>query len=907
MPHQKPPRYLKFWGKAHATEGAASLFHPAAYHSLDVAAVAMCLLAQRQSGLARMAARLQIPQDDLKRLAIFVIALHDIGKFSRSFQALAPDHWPTDILGKFPDEISQASHWQLSYDLLLERDGVIADQLRCMLQPASAYGFNNIIAAIAGHHGVPPAEQNTINANQICDQCRNAASAFLIDTASLFNPPQIPWLKQKLARPLSFWLAGLTVCADWLGSNQDSFNYHKPDLSAADYWQKIARPRAAKAVEAAGLASSPLRQGADLNSLFGIETPRPMQAAVRDIVLPDGPMLAIIEDATGSGKTEAATYLAHRMMLEGKASGLYFALPTMATANAMFARMQEAYLNFYADGEKPSLALAHGKAALSEAFDEVKLSAFTEPAQLKGDDEETAAQCAAWIADDRRKAFFAEVGAGTIDQALLAVLPSKFQSLRLWGLIERLLVVDEAHAYDAYMSKELEVLLEFHSALGGSAIILSATLPSAKREDLVKAFCKGLGVKSNYQAKAKAAYPLLTIASAEGVCEPAAGEIKPAIHTVRTVSAERLGDVETVVERIKDAANQDAAVAWVRNSVDDAIEAVELLREAGINADLFHARFAMGDRQKIEAAAVRRFGKDDKTGERHGRVLVATQVIEQSLDLDFDLMVSDLAPVDLLIQRAGRLWRHMDKRPADQRPVEGPKLLLLSPDPGKVDDSKWLENLGHRGAFVYPNHALLWRTVKALLDNPDAAGGGWRAPEDLRGLIEKVYGKLEDMQTPTPLMQKENEAYGCEMGMRSSAGFTLLELKDGYCNKGSWLNEALVQTRLGEPTVTLRLARIEGGAIVPFCDLAADKGGNARGTARAWALSELSIRQTWLHGADVANQWRDAIDTHRVSWPKWQRDMLVAIVNDDGRLLLDWKDGAGQNLHYDRTRGLVKH
>ncbi len=864
-------KYLEFWGKAQPSQEISPSWHPAAYHCLDVAAVAQELQLERRNEVERISAAIGIASNDFIRLNVFFIALHDIGKFSRAFQALAPEHWPQEVLGEF-QQSPYGSHWQISHEILT---ATLRDNLLDLLKLSPNDDVEPLVRSVAGHHGIPPSNDADIDEQQLCSASLAAAKAFLLDIHALLLPPKYSWLEdEKHQKKLSYWLAGLTVAADWLGSNTEFFEYTVPELSLAEYWTQKALPRAKQAVEKAGLISASPTPDTDLDRLFGIDTPRPMQEAMAILPLPDGPMLVIIEDATGSGKTEAAILLAQRMMAAGKAGGLYFALPTMATANAMFTRMGKSYRHLFVDHARPSLALAHGRRNLDKKwYSSLKLPEQM-TASLKGPDEETAAQCAAWIADDRRKTFFAQIGVGTIDQALLAVLPSKFQSLRLWGLSDRILIIDEAHAYDAYMSKELETLLQFHASNGGSVLILSATLPGEKRAQLIKAFHQGLGKKEEIKAETKEAkYPLVTIAGRGPVHE--INNIDPAKHTERTVHVERLADRNVAIERIARAANNGAAVAFIRNAVDDAIEAVECLRSKGINADLFHARYAMGDRQKIETKAVSRFGKEDDLKERKGRVLVATQVVEQSLDLDFDLMVSDLAPVDLLIQRAGRLWRHMDKRPEKQRPVEGPKLLVLSPDPGKVEDDKWLHQMGHKGAYVYPNHALLWRTAKSLFDK-----GGFTAPDDLRNLIEYVYGDPPAQDTPKDLRDFDGEAEGNHWGDRSNASFNLLSLNDGYSKAGSWLEEDAVRTRLGEPTKTIRLACIDGDRLVPLC-----KNDNNK---PCWPLSEISIACKWLDGAETASSWRTAANAASKDWPKWQQTkILIAPVDNTGTLLLD--------------------
>ena len=315
-------------------------------------------------------------------------------------------------------------------------------------------------------------------------------------------------------------------------------------------------------------------------------------------------------------------------------------------------------------GHEPSLALAHGATKLHEGFQaairagDPTRAAEPEPDEGHDDGDELSAACAAWLASEQRKAFLADVGEGTLDQALLGVLPAKYQSLRLLGLAGRVLIVDEAHAYDAYMGQELESLLAFQAALGGSAVVLSATLPAVTKHRLAKAFRRGLSLGP--VVLQQQSYPLVTLVTRSGVLEEHK-DIRPDL--IRAVAIERLPDAQAAMTRIAEAHRAGAAVAWVRNTVDDALEAAAQLRNFGVDADIFHARFAMGHRLEIEKRIVRRFGRQGPP-EGRNQVLVATQVVEQSLDLDFDLMVTDLAPIDLLIQRMGRLWRHPERHQA---------------------------------------------------------------------------------------------------------------------------------------------------------------------------------------------------------------------------------------------------
>ncbi|MCV6585764.1 MAG: CRISPR-associated helicase Cas3', partial [Marinibacterium sp.] len=452
----------------------------------------------------------------------------------------------------------------------------------------------------------------------------------------------------------------------------------------------------------------------------------PMQRAVLDCPLPDGPMLSIIEDATGAGKTEAALMLAARMMQAGKARGCFFALPTMATANAMLPRLEAAADVFF--DTAPSLTLSHGRADLSARFRDIRGRPVSNP--------ENGPHCGPWLSDGRRKSLLADLGVGTIDQVLLGVLPTRFNGLRLWAVADRVLIVDEAHSYDPYMQAQLERLLKMQARLGGSAIVLTATLPGPKKRAFETAFQSGVQRKprrARRRAPAQiqrelAPYPALsTIAT-----ERAVTAVSPAPGTVRSVAVDRIGSVEDAVATIAGAACKGAACIWVRNAVDDAIAAVELLQHAGVEADLLHARFAMCDRLHHEDRLQDRFGK---TGQgRAGKVLVATQVAEQSLDLDFDVMVSDVAPIGSLIQRAGRLWRHMAIRPAATRPVPGPRLTVLSPDPDSDVSDRWLHTVLDRGAYVY-DPTVVWRSARAVFD-----AGQIEAPGGVRALIEAVEG-----------------------------------------------------------------------------------------------------------------------------------------------------------------------
>jgi CRISPR-associated endonuclease/helicase Cas3 len=713
-----------------------------------------------------------------------------------------------------------------------------------------------------------------------------AALAFVEDLLRLLSPEPLP---RSLGRDaaLPWRLAGLTTLADWIGSSVRHFPYvlvdHFPGL--ATYWTETARPAACRAVHAAGVspqASAPFRGGMGLFPALAQLTP--LQRWAETVVLPDGPMLAILEDITGSGKTEAAMILAHRLMAQGKANGIFIGLPTMATANGMYRRMAKSYRLLFADPGAPSLVLAHGRAALDAGFTCSILpdaADDTAPQTLDAAAEPAGAQCAAWLADDRRKAMLAQVGVGTIDQALLSVLPVRHAALRLYGLTGKVLIIDEAHAFDPYMGEEVVRLLQFHAALGGSAILLSATLPMAIRRKMVATWQAGLGAAPCQISSS--AYPLATLVGLGGARED---PIAPREGSARRVTVTRLSGLGEALERIGAASAAGAAVAWVRNTVDDAIGGWSALREAGIEAILFHARFAMVDRLRIESMVLDRFGPTGQPAQRRG-VVVATQVMEQSLDLDFDLMVTDLAPVDLLIQRAGRLWRH-DR--GATRALVRPELLVLAPEPVADPPSDWLAE--HPGtAAVYRDPSLLWRSARALF-----SAGEIVAPEGLRSLIEAAA----DGESPEGLRVAADRAAGMRLSQAAVAKQNLLDLAKGYARHvGLWAPEEHTPTRLEDrPQVTLRLARLRDGVVIPYAEEADEH--------RAWALSEVVVAEHRAKALSVPPNLAAAVAAARARWPRWERESArIRLVpmerNSDGK----WCFPAAGDCRYRPNVGLL--
>lgn len=865
--------FLSFWGKAQPRLDTSCDWHPVAFHALDVAAVAKIWLDDQPHRLRSVTRATGWTKEAWAGATVFLMALHDIGKFSRPLQAKVPEHWPAVLGSRF--DLGDPGHDMLGYTLLKDKDWLRAVLEQVFPGWTDEDALSPLLRAVTGHHGRPP-DGVALSASQMCNGCLGASTAFIAAAADLLAPVPLPMPHKGAARrramaAAAWWLAGLTVLADWVGSSQRWFPYtsleETPDLES--YWP-VALDRAVRAVREAGLCAAPSASVQGFHGIFPeIPSPAPVQTLATQLSLPDGPLCVLVEDVTGGGKTEAALMLAHRMIADGRADGVFVALPTMATADAMFERVAGSYRRLFASEAMPSLVLAHGQAALNSGFTASILDDFApqEKAGTDAADQPASAQCAAWLADDRRRALLAQVGVGTIDQALLAVLPARHAPLRLHGLIGKVLIVDEAHAYDPFMETELARLLCFHAALGGSAVVLSATLPLIKRAALLGAFADGLETEA--PVPRSQAYPLVSVLGGAGLVEtPATADAAPLglrPGLARTVAVRRLDGPDDAIAALVAASRNGACAVWVRNTVDDVLAAATMLREAGIEPILFHARFAMGDRLAIQGRVLGYFDKHStpaaRAPEGRGRVLVATQVVEQSLDLDFDVMVSDLAPIDLLIQRAGRLWRHPDRdRPAGAEC----SLLVVSPPP--IDDAQRDWAMGPLGGtrFVY-RPDVLWRSARVLF-----AKGTIVTPDGVRELIEAVYGE-EAAPVPPALAAVEMTGKGDDLGDRAFALSQVLDFSPPYQRgSGAWESDTRVATRLPDVRTVVRLARWEEGRLRSWCPDADPR--------RAWALSEVSLRGA-LTASAVSPFWTAEIDEVRRDWPVWQRDIPVVVLS----------------------------
>lgn len=897
--------YFRYWGKA---EKEGDKYHLLPYHCLDVAAVGHVLLSQDAALRRKFAVIAGLDETICIRWLILFLAFHDIGKFSESFQNLRPD-----LLKKL-QAITSTERYSVRHDSL----GNLFLK-NCFENENLTFPLNEsfddwqdvtmaIVRACTGHHGVPPQMKGLngmpLNFSRYFGGGGSAAAEQFANEVSLLicGPPEENELPSPVElefrmKKASWLMAGFAVLCDWIGSNSSWFPFCEEAMPLGGYWESHAIPKAEQAIRQAGIISgTPLSELPGFSGLFPkIPVPTPLQAFVDQCPIENSPQLFILEDVTGSGKTEAALLLTGRLMAAGCGNGLFVALPTMATSNAMYDRMIKVYQNLFAKDTSPSLVLAHGARHLSETF----MASVAGHGTNASHAETATAQCSSWLADNRKKALLSDVGVGTIDQALLAVLPARFQSLRLFGLASHILIVDEVHAYDPYMNKLLQNLLAFHAALGGSAILLSATLPTHVRRDFIAAFARGCDDQERPELES-GAYPLATAYSKEKGTQETPIEATPQRRC--SVAVKHVVDEAEVLRQIVEAANKGWCVCWIRNTVHDAMDGYTQMKDR-LTEDkrmLFHARFAMGDRLDIESTVTSAFGRKSTAQERSGKVLVATQVVEQSLDLDFDLLITDLAPMDLLIQRAGRLHRHpRDEQgnPLSEGPDrrEPPRMIIHGPLPEDNVAGNWYKAAFPKAAFVYPSHGCLWLTARLLVEKKEL-----KMPDDARELIEAAFSEGED-RIPEPLQLIDRQAEADFNTYVSLAHINMLKLDEGYeATVTQWREDMKTPTRLGGMETTVRLARWDGTNLTPWYSH----------ERFSWDMSQVSIRSALVDAEfSHAGALGDAIARLKEQLPdkgKWT--ILVPLEqSDDDR----WRGEALSKrqeimvLEYDQQTGVL--
>jgi CRISPR-associated endonuclease/helicase Cas3 len=731
----------KFWaktGQGNLRPDGSPNYHPVICHLADTAAVAMAIVENYLSpvAIATLETGLGLSGNALVKCCGFLAGCHDLGKVSPAFQ------FQVDPVGK---ALAGETLYDLWHNLPVDRRKQFAPHgtvtAKTLPEFLAEIGLrrtlaNRLAILVGGHHGFFPSANEIEQLDDdlagtkedgIWQQRQFSRTIFeQLQTFVQLTPTDLP---KKCDNAAAMILAGLTTVSDWIASNPDEntgFPYAN-DMPFEAYAEGL-QAKAKRALTAIGWTNLPTGKTLAFTELFPqIAHPRALQtSAIAAAQTLSAPCLILVEASMGEGKTEAALYLADVLQQQAATGGFYIGLPTQATSNAMFERVKAFLAQRYPQAQFPdliNLTLSHSAAALKQSYQD-SICRLDQQDQVYDKDQRVVAR--EWHTA-RKRTLLSTYGVGTIDQALMGAVRSRHQFVRLFGLAGRTVILDEIHAYDLYTSTLLERFLEWLALLGSPVIALSATLPADTRRRLLGAYAQGCGV-AEPELPLEQPYPRLTCFTPKTGVEVTSFPASP--HVTRSLNLHWVNDEEWMaVLQEKLAAGGCAAV--ICSTVGRSQAVFERLQQqfAAEELGLFHGRFLFIDRERIEQDCISKFGKpgDATTQRPHRFVLVATQVIEQSLDLDFDLMISDLAPIDLLLQRSGRLHRHADRKTRPAK-LEKPTLWVVEPQLDATGKADFAES-----GIIYHRHILLrtWLTLRhqtfVLL------------PDRMDDLVESVY------------------------------------------------------------------------------------------------------------------------------------------------------------------------
>lgn len=676
-----------------------------AQHCVDVGQVALALIEAMAPAQSKL----------LPNGAAALAALHDIGKLTVGFQLKSPK-WGSSALrsslAKIGAQDSLSNHALMSERFLEDRTKRIWAH------------------AVGGHHGRFQISCEDVETHLIeeFEAARNELCQTLVDQ---FGGLPDGKLCSQSKLTLKSFVTGFIILADWIGSNEEFFALPPASefgLGKGPDFEKAAT-NAEKAIQAIGWATGKLRPGLEFGELFRNErTGEPFGEKIlqkRAVEKIRRPGLYVIEAAMGEGKTEAALWAAYKLITNGHAAGIYFALPTQLTSNKIHERVARFLQNSTEDGT--DLALAH---AASWLVDSNKM--HIRPSVLSDEDAEQHSRAArTWFTS--RKALLSRFGVGTIDQALMATLPVRFSMLRMFGLGGKVVIFDEVHSYDAYTGTILDSLIQHLIHLQCTVIILSATLTAQRRQEF-----EGMGAQ---------------------LVEGPVDEAKPKNVEVRPISLQsEILDPE-IASEIDDAAAAGACVLVIRNTVALAQETYRMLngskREDSYEVGLLHSRLPFVIRNGDEHGNggredywVNQLGRDESLRPKKGCILVSTQVVEQSVDIDADLLVTDLCPTDQLLQRIGRMHRHGFENFKRPQHYQTPKVWILKPQlpPNENSDSKSLERAMLPHSKIYAPYVLLrtaevWNRTEIQL------------PSQIHRLLNETYSEREEAGAMSGLLE----------------------------------------------------------------------------------------------------------------------------------------------------------
>lgn len=807
------------WGKlARDKSGQLTGEHPLLDHMTDVAA---CFLALAECVAIRHSLELTACRDldvtDLQRLAVLVF-MHDVGKANAGFQSRRwqlperpPRSWPTSPFGHGPEG------WELIAGRVPN-----AEQYAVGLPIAEIVSWGDeavreLLQASISHHGRPLGESHTQQTALIWDPVLDKNGVVLYDPAVTMARmgdrlrQSYPLAFAACHRPLpeqpafAHLFAGLVQLADWLGSDtrEGFFPYTAPGENRI----QTAPDRAIYAVRTIGLDAGLWRnelcnQPPVFSNAFGVAEARPIQLAAADLSLGN---IVVLEAETGSGKTEAALWRFVQLFQAGEVDSLYFALPTRTAASQLYKRVLALVTRLWPLNAPVVVRALPGYEA---ADDQIKIS-LPDFKVLWPDRPADAVAHKRWVAESPKRFLAATIAVGTIDQALLGALRVRHAHMRHALLARSLLVVDEVHASDAYMTVLLEKLLQAHLRAGGKTMLLSATLGATARMRYLNIGYSKKFTQPSLSDACAVPYPAISFCNPTGPhLQQAAGN--PQQKKIHWETEDAMDDPMRIAARAALAAAQGARVLVVRNTVPTAVATLKALEQLALAqggdwlfkvngvSTVHHSRYSRQDRPLLDKEVETQLGKQRK--DLKGRVIIGTQTLEQSLDIDADLLITDLCPMDVLLQRIGRLHRHA--RPDEERPEGFRQARVWVLTPAGYDLTPMLKRarngLGrfYDGGGVYPDLRMIEATKRLIEAQPTR-----QIPADNRLLVEHAT-HLDALQALEKELGVDWQKHGQDIegaisAMRSIGNLHTLPYDDAFGDVVFPDGDQKIATRLG--------------------------------------------------------------------------------------------------------------
>lgn len=788
------------WAKSGDDTGYLSLVQHLADTACAAAAVFDMWVSQNLK--RQLASQLHLNVEELRTLYLWLSGVHDCGKATITFQSQIEMRHP-HIVNAVSDTGLTLSKSVLELKLLKMPHGVSSGVLVrrwLMARKVSNELARRIASTVDAHHGIASVDQEGREISLVLDEYPEVWKSVQdeIITAMADTLDVYPVLEKLQETPLARGgvaqiLTGLIVVADWTASNADAF----PMVVQNSQVERVLDGMAQTDLTNPWMPTVP---DSDIDTFYRNSFDWPdsyaaksvQRSIVESVQELSSPSLVILEAETGVGKTEAALAAAHIIGQKTAAQGIYFAAPTMSTANGLLQRTMEWAKNTGQAETVTSMYLAHSKNQLSSQFQKLK------PRDIAEDmpDEHGAVVASRWMRG-RRRGLLSNIVVGTVDQVLMMALEQRYSMLRHAALAGKIIIFDEVHAYDAYTSDYLETTLEWLAYYGASVIMMSATLPADRRAALAEAYT------GKVLHDVPDAYPLITIGTEEGY-----SFATPPPNPTNLQASVRLIDdsLDELEHRTSELLIDGGCALVICNTIARAQDAYRMLSSVYPGeVELHHAGFMAWERSQKEDALREQLGPKSRRGDGrpHRKIVVATQVAEQSLDIDADVLITDLAPMDLIIQRAGRLHRH--PRPDDDRPVSvrEPKIFIR----GISQLAPVLEIDG--GAKAIYDLKIL---VATLVHLPEE----FRRPDDIAGLVQATYSDDQDEipdewdylweQAKSTSVQRENEAHDRSDKFRTPSPFDTADLNQLFTHVNAALSlgdeeKGAAQVRDAEPTV----------------------------------------------------------------------------------------------------------